>query len=376
MISWKVRLFKGPSQIKRLNKHLFSAKFILVLCAGIFLFNTAQGRSVDTAYVFFKYVNNGYQKVDLKEYCDFYRMITSPDPGDDKYNIKDFYKNGKIKSTGKASAELVNKSGQLALDGDFTSYFENGNKQSVIHYQDGYEIGDEYRFYPDGKIYALFKNTLIHGYLSGKTKNWDCYDKKGSRICKAGNGEWVFYDNNFENISIEGPLKNEERNGEWHGTSTSPDTVTYTIKYKNDHFVSGTGFDKTGKAYPYTDEIDPAHYWSGPFNFLRSLQTHLDLPKDANGKKIPVDDVIISFVIEKDGSISNFETVTIVEPDVREAIGAALAKCKNWIPRKVFGIPKRAKVTFSMNYRTTTDSRSFIDQIYHGEMQIPDDKVQ
>ncbi|MBV8391028.1 MAG: hypothetical protein JO080_14580, partial [Mucilaginibacter sp.] len=118
----------------------------------------------DTAYIFYKYDKAGYYKVEKREQCDFFVMITSPDEGDSTYNIKEFYKSGYIKLTGKALPKIANSDGAIALEGDCINYFEKtGIRQSIVHYSNGYKEGNEFLFYPNGKIYALLKNPLMKG---------------------------------------------------------------------------------------------------------------------------------------------------------------------------------------------------------------------
>jgi antitoxin component YwqK of YwqJK toxin-antitoxin module len=354
-------------------------QFVVVLTSLTVNFAYAGSNRLDTAFLYYKYSNNynlfkvDFVKVNTREECDFFRMITSPDSADGRYNVKDFYKNGRIKFVGKASSKLINNSGIIALEGNCTNYLENGIKQSVVHYKDGYKEGDEYLFYPDGKVYALKKNPLMTGYHANP-KYWECYKENGEMTCKGGNGTWLDFDSDFKNIIISGPIKNGEQNGDWFGGCLlGADSITYTYHYKTGFLKSAEGHDKSGKSYPFNQDVEPAHYWSGPFQFLRTLQTHLDLPKDSNGIKISADDVFISFIIEKDGHTTHLETLAPVVPELRDAIEKALSKCKDWTPRKNYGIPVRAKMVFSLKYVTTTTTRAFQDEIYFEEKQVNDE---
>lgn len=96
------------------------------------------------------------------------------------------------------------------------------------------------------------------------------------------------------------------------------------------------------------------------------------LPRDSNGKKKSADDVFVAFTIEKDGHITHLETLTPVDPDLKNAIITAFAQCKDWTPRKNFGIPVRAKITLGLKYVTGFSDKMFIDEIFYGEDQIVD----
>lgn len=347
-------------------KHFFS---FLLLVTFVQIGKCSQ---IDTAYIFYKYDKVGYYKVEQREQCDFFVMITSPDEGDSTYKVKEFYRDGHIKLTGKALPKIANSDGLIALEGDCVNYFETGVRQSIVHYSNGYKEGNEYLFYPNGKKYALMKNPLMKG-IYGHSKSWECHNSNGEMICKDGNGKWVVYDPGFKNIILEGLIKNGERDGEWRGGLARSDSIKYTCVYKSGSLKSSVGYDKNGKAYPFKNDVEPAHYYSGPFYFLKSLKNNTILPKGSNGKKISADSVIISFVVEKDGQVSNFETLGEVTPDLKIAIKTALYKCKDWTPRKNFGVPVRAKVMFSMKYLSIHgNNNEIIDAINYSEKQIGD----
>lgn len=188
---------------------------ILVIVFNILFLNCVHAKShIDTAIIYYRYVRSGFIKVRTRDSCDFVRMIAHPDSGDTRYNVKEFYKDGKIKLIGKASPRLVTGGGQIALDSNCISYFQNGNRQSFTHYKDGYKDGNEYLFYPNGKIYALKRNFLINGFYQDKILNWECYDANGNIICREGNGKWLIYDKDFKNITVEGSVKDGLMEGE------------------------------------------------------------------------------------------------------------------------------------------------------------------
>jgi hypothetical protein len=356
--------------MKRSSK-LIRSIFILM---AVFSINTVYANSrADSAILYYKNAKNGFVKVDTREQCDFYRIITSPVPPDTHYSVKDFYSTGELKLTGMVSERLFTGGGELALDGDCTTYFKAGGKQSIVQYKEGYKNGKESLFYPNGKLYAIIKYIPITGYSYAKGISWDCYDLNGTMICKEGNGNWLIYNNDFKSLIIEGPMKKGEKNGDWRGECLlGADSIKYIYHFKDGLFKSGESYDKAGKSYQFTQDVQPAYYWSGPFQFLRTLQGHMDLPKDSNGKKISADDVVISFIVEKDGHTTHLETLAPVIPALRESIEKALSKCKDWTPRKNYGIPVRAQIVLSLKYVTTTTTRAFQDEIFYQEKQVND----
>jgi antitoxin component YwqK of YwqJK toxin-antitoxin module len=360
------------SKAAQIKKAPILFKYFLALFGCIIFANAAKCATADTAVFFYKYDLTGYHKVETKEFCDFFRVITSAEEGDNTYSIKEYYQDGHIKFVGKAPEKLLNNSGFISLEGECIGFFESGKRQSITHYQDGYIDGDEYLFYPTGKIYQLRKNPFMGGHRYSNTKYWECYDTDGKMLCKDGDGQWIDYDRGFNTIVLQGTVRNGEKDGEWHGRLLIPDSIKFTKVYKNGLIKSTVGYDKNGRAYPCEDDIELASYWSGPFNFLRAVQTNLVLPRDLKGKKMLADSVRISFIVEKDGHLTHFGTLQEVDPYLKLAIKTALYKCRDWTPRKNYGVPVRAKIWFSMYYKTYTTDRWFVDEIHHDEQQISD----
>jgi antitoxin component YwqK of YwqJK toxin-antitoxin module len=343
-------------------------KYILFISINVFLINTANCERRDTAIFYLKNDFKGYHKVSTLDSADFFRMILPADSGDDRFNIREYYKNGKIKFVGKADSRLKNHylPGEFLLSDDCINYFPNSKKQRIAHYYGGYKDGPEYLFYPTGAIFCTIKHTLSHATFNDKVQYWECYDSKGAMICKEGNGEWIIYDNAFKNIIKHGPIRNGYMEGDWHGRSLDADSIKYTFKFNKGVFVSGIGYDKAGAAYPFLKESEWANYRGGPLTFVEVFRSHLTLPKGPDGKKMSADTVHISFTIEKDGHVSNFKTLGEVNPDLNNALAEALAKCHDWTPSRLYGIPLRTEIVLPLDFTHgySSDSRSYHKEFF------------
>ncbi len=350
--------------------HKLTCIFFVVFNALLLQIAQAKSEIIDTAVLFYKNASKGYIKVSTKDSCDFIRVIFPNDSSGKGFIIHDYYKSGKIKLSGKTTPRYVTGTGAIAFDGDCINYFENGVRQSVGHYDDGLKKGNEYFFYPNGKLYAVLKNAPVDQDYSSSI-NWECYDTTGTKICSEGKGEWITYNKDFKNVSLEGPVKKGLMDGEWHGsTILYSDTIRYIYQYKNGVFQFASATDKTGREYSFSSEIAPAYYSSGPFNFLKEIQSNLKLPKDAQGNKVSVDNVFVAFIVEKDGRISNLETLTAVDAELKNAIVTAFSKCGVWTPRKNYGIPVRAKITVSLKYAIKASGNIYHGEIFYNEQQI------
>jgi len=116
-----------------------------------FLFQVANAQR-DTVIVYFK---DSGKIVDSKDSADYTRMVLPPDSNVDKnlYRMYEFYPNGKYKTL----ATSVTGPRNLTFDGTYISYFPNGHRKLVVQYKNGIVISDVTNYYPNGKIYNIFK---------------------------------------------------------------------------------------------------------------------------------------------------------------------------------------------------------------------------
>ena len=326
-------------------------KSLLFIIASVFLITTVKGQSRDTAIYYYKYDLQGSHEVSGINFADYFRMILPPDSGDNLKNIKEYYKNGKIKLVGKFDPQLNLGllPNSIRFSGDYISFYSNGKKQSVAHYTSGNKDGNEYLFYPNGSVYCCIKHVIEHGTFNTFT-DWECYDSDGTMICKDGNGQWILYDKTFKNILASGPIKNGFKEGEWHGRTGDADSIKYLYTYHKGVIVSSIGYDETGYAYPFKREAEMASYKGGPITFIEVFKSHLSLPRGPDGKKMLADTVHISFTIEKDGRITDFKALGNVNLDLENALSVALIKCRDWTPSTYYGIPLRTEVVIPLDF--------------------------
>jgi antitoxin component YwqK of YwqJK toxin-antitoxin module len=347
-------------------------KSFLLIFIGAFVINTTKGQGQDTLISYFKYDLNGYYGVSNINEADFYRMILPPDPGDSLKNIKEYYRNGKIKLVGKFDPKLNEdiQIGFVFFSGDCICFYPNGKKQSITQYTRGQKDGNEYLFYPNGTTYCYKKNIAHNGYYS--TKNWECHDINGTMMCSEGNGQWIEYDRDLKNVFNTGPVKNGHKEGEWHCRSEDADSIKYICRFNKGVAVSGVGFDKNGVAYPFTKQAEMANYRNSVVTFIEVFRSHLKLPKDLDGKKMSVDTVHICFVIEKDGKVSGFKTLGNVNTELGGALAEAFAKCGDWMPSRVYGIPLRTEVIFPVKlisgFKEASWTKDYHNQYYQKEV--------
>jgi antitoxin component YwqK of YwqJK toxin-antitoxin module len=340
-------------------------KATLVTVFVIFCINSSYSRNKDTSIFYYRYLIPRYEyagshQVKTIDSADYFRIILPPDSGEELYNVKEFYKNGGIKFIGKASGNWDFKSNirllqdQIPLQGQSISFFPGGKKRTIANYNNGFKDGIAYDYYPDGKLYCRTKNMHpVAIYKRGVNENrllLDCYDLNGNMTAKDGNGHWANYDTEFKNIIIQGPVKDGYVDGEWLGGTMDSDSIKLVYLYKKGDLIKAVSYDKTGKEYTFTTASVPATYKNSNVLFINILRDHVVLPKDNLGKKIR-DTVSVSFVVEKDSHLSNFEIVGKPNPALGDAVLNVVKQSRDWQSRKYYGTPLRSKITISLDMR-------------------------
>jgi hypothetical protein len=259
------------------------------------------------------------------------------------------------------------KNGRFILTGDCITYYENGRRESISQYKEGYKDGLEYLYYDYGALHCVMKHIFGSSIAYDETLKWDCYDAKGNMISKDGNGKWIIYDGS-KNVNLEGQVINGYMEGDWHGGEMHHDSIKYIYKYKKSVIISSTGYDKTGKPYPFNKEIELANYKGGLTAFIQIFRNKLNIPDGLDGKKMSIDTTHISFIVEKDGHIDDFETLGNVGQELSNALAKAISKCPDWAPSKYYGIPYRTKIMLPLKYlHGYADSKFYKEEVFFNE---------
>ena len=325
--------------------------------------NISFGQKRDTTILFFKAYYGRVISVSSIEEADYFRMVLPPDSGDDRHNIQEYYRSGKIKFIGKEyyTADTFDPLKiNILFDGDCISYFENGKRSNISHFKNGNKIDLEYSFYPSGRVYCCLKHNSLNTPVFDNQLSWECYDLSGKLTCENGNGKWLVYDNNYQNLELTGQVLNGLREGIWRGSITIPDSISYQYQFKNGRILSSMGYDKRSVPHPFKIAREPATYRTGQINFIDILQSRIKIPRDIEGRKMTLDTARLSFVVEKDGHIDEFDMPGEVNSLIKDAVFDGLKQCDHWTPYKLYGIPFRTKITIPIKEIT-----GYSDERYH-----------
>lgn len=272
-------------------------KSIFLLTISIFFCSEAFAQKRDTSVY---YLKNSGKEVSSKDSADFFLVILPPDTDVDKnlFIVKEFYPSGKLRLLSCSKSSNLKK---IEFQGPCVSFYSNGHKMLISNYEKGRVIGDEIEYYPNGKLYNIKSYTE-----DGKEFLKQCNDSTGNVLSENGNGKWInFYNESFKAFS-EGHVNNGVEEGEWRGKWN--DSINSILVYKTGKLISAKDFDMSGKDITKNTIQGEPEFPGGSDNMFKFINTNMKYPKTAR-KNGTQGEVIIGFVVEADGTLTNFKVI-------------------------------------------------------------------
>ena len=289
-----------------------------------------------------KYVVSSYgsyeARVDSRDSADFFRLIFPRDSSDNLFPVNDFYKNGKPKMVGKS----IDREPRVRLQGVNVEFFPNGEKKSERNFKDNRLVGNVTQYFPNGKLYLIGKYDDNSRLIIKESR-----DSTGELLITHGNGRYIEYSSNFENVLSEGSVLNGLKEGEWKGQPN--DSVKYVCTYNKGIIKKGLSHTKSGQEYSFSElEVDPM-FKGGIKAFHKFLRQNVHYP--AIAKENDVQGIVyISFVVEKDGSLTNIRVVRNIGSGCDEEAVRAIELSSPWMPGTLYGIPIHILYTMPISF--------------------------
>lgn len=315
----------------------------LLLILGLFVAETlsAQMKSYnpkkDTIVYYLKYPNNVvYKKGD----ADYFRIILPPDPNSKTklFGVNEFYPDGQIKLLGFS----VNSDLYLSFQGTCTEYFANGHVKKITNYDKGTPTDTLITYYPNGKLYFKEKYKKKGDLILN-----ECADSTGKILANNGNGYWVKYGRDFKLITGEGKVMDGLPEGEWHGIVN--DSVKYSCVYSKGVVISGQDPEQLSDTKIFTAVKTEPRFKGGIESFNDFLLGNIHYPDNAKKNNIQ-GKVFVTFVVEKNGTLSNLRIATGIDKDLDAEALRVLKLSPPWIPGSQNGKPLRVQYTVPINF--------------------------
>jgi len=304
---------------------------------------TAVAQKRDTAVYFVK--NSGMLTAN-KDSADYFLLVLPPDTSlnKDLFVVKGYYPNGKIKLITSSLNDRV----PLKFQGGYIGFFSNGHRMVIENFENGQVSGAVTAYYPNGRFHyekSFSTNARNQTEVSYKT----CNDSTGNVIAENGNGDWLEYNDDFTAVTTKGKIADGVEDGDW---DVALKQFSGEIRTYNKGKITGVQpcYIENGKFYLSVETVP--EFPGGLDAFGKFLAANIRYPYSARRDRVQ-GRVIVSFVIEKDG--------TITDPKVARGIGGgcdeeALRVIKlmpKWVPGIQNGKPVRVAysvpIAFTIN---------------------------
>lgn len=318
-------------------------KTVLIFLFGLMIFQTVCAQKSDSTLLYVKYSGELLEKKDNADYFLLVMFPANSSSGIKINNVKEFYKDNKLKLTGKAIIYVNGTIISLNFVGQTKEYSSNGKLTVLTNYKNSFP-DNENLFYPNGQLYANEKYIVV----GNKYLLMECHDTTGKVLAHNGNGIWLKYDKDFKQVIEQGPVLDGLKDGVWHEMAN--DSVKYSTIYKKGDFVSSTDPNRANGDGPFMAvEVEPHYKYGGAAGFNAFLAKTIKFPATdrTNGTQ---GKVIVTFVVEKDGSLSDIKVLRSPSQTMADAAIEAVHQSPKWVPGIQNGRPVRVQYTISFAF--------------------------
>ncbi len=264
-----------------------------------------------------------------KENCRYIRIIEGYYSERKSYVYKDYYKSEKIKSVGTSIDKDF-----IKPEGQFISYYENGNKKSIVTFSHWKKVGKEFNWYENGNIKSEIE------YLENKKEDFvykfnNYWSPEKEQLIKDGNGEYVVIEKDYEE---RGSIKDGFEEGEFKGKDLR-NKSTFIENYKKGKLISGVTTDSLNIKHSYTQVEQPPGPKRGFHSFHGYVERTMDIPPQIRDKVHGK--IYITFTVDEEGNLVDPKVVKGLGYGLDESAIKVIKGVKKWNPAIIRGIPVR-----------------------------------
>jgi antitoxin component YwqK of YwqJK toxin-antitoxin module len=280
----------------------------------------------------------------------YYRIVKEFRPNLPQYLATQYYKTGEKESEGISTSQDV-----LKEYGIYTSFYKNGNKKSIITFDDhSAKNGECMYWYENGDLrfegqYIKSVTKLTKGDKSDSTlsiKNYWNSDK--IQTVTDGFGDFTD-DGNFDNSDTHsvssGKVGNGLKNDVWTGSNTKLG-ITFTENYINGKIISAKSIDKNGSEFLYTEVEKRPEPIGGMKVFYSYIQRNFKIQDDIRGMTT----VTTQFTVNSIGKISDVRNIGGSGKKSNEEAIRIISEFRSFEPGKFRGIDVDGILTIPLTF--------------------------
>lgn len=286
-----------------------------------------------------RYFLDSLKNISTEHNSKYIRVVENYKNQEKLFLFTDYYRSGAINMKA-----ISTKKDKPNFQGPLIDYYENGNKKQESNYIDNNLNGKQLEWYDNGEMKSEKEITWDAENKNPVVKILQFWNKEKQQIVINGNGQYEDSDDFFYE---KGPIKLGKREGVWEGKNLKQN-YSFSEIYRDGEFISGISTDKENNKHPYKVLTEKATHKKGMEDFYRFIGKNYRIPskQDLKGK------VYITFIIDTDGSLSDFKILRDIGYGTGEEAIRVLKKAEKWIPGKMRGMP--AKVSYSLPITIST----------------------
>jgi antitoxin component YwqK of YwqJK toxin-antitoxin module len=280
-----------------------------------------------------------------------YKVIKDYKKTQKSYTISEYYLSGNLKSEG-----IYSDNNGKIKEGFFTDYYESGKVKSRTLYTENIAYGDFVSWHENGNK-KLEGEYIVDNYskpVRSDLKIKNTWDENNTPGVVNGNGNY------YEILPLEssrGEVKNGKKTDLWQGI-TKVGNLTFKETYQNGKLTEGISTDSLNNTYKYKKIEEKAQPKNGMPLFYKTFASKVSIPEvKEDVKEIKI---MLSFIIDKDGKISEIKTIKSYDAKTDETFVKTLSKSGDWFPAYHRGRVFKSQFTLPITI-----------QINQGETQLP-----
>ncbi|HKX86896.1 MAG TPA: TonB family protein [Flavobacterium sp.] len=291
----------------------------------------------------------------------FYRIIKDYKANQSAYQVTTYYKSGKIEeektiaykedhqgSTGSIKRFYENgKPKHLytpyglndSIQSSTINYYENGIKETELIATNKGRKATLYKYYPNGnkEEKIILDYDALPTLLQSRTMEY--WDQNGRQTVTNGNGDYV-YNNEYKTIT--GQIKNGVKINQWIAFDKKTGTTNTTNYNDSGYFVNGEIKLKNGEKTTYNELESAPKPKKGYQDFYQYISKNFNFSREAIKNKVN-GRIILEFVVEKDGKVSEVKLVRGLGYGLDEEAIRLITNYQEWYPGQQFGQSVRAR---------------------------------
>lgn len=302
----------------KFKKKLFINLFLLVLTNTIYSQDNNKKLFYTDAFFVTSNENN----------FEYIKEIEGYETNKETYPVKIYYKSGKIFLTG----NTLDKD-RLLLHGKCLYFYENGKKKKIANYENNKLIDKQFYYYENGLFKLESEIEVSKNKKEYSIKIHNFFDE--NNVQKVTNGEGEFVDQQSDNETSFGVIKNFVKEGIWKG-SILDKKVEFTEQYIKGKLTAGNSIDSLNNNYSYNIIRETAIPKKGINDFYNYVKNCGVIPKDIDGNV--KGKITIIFDVTQKGTLENVSAYSQDQFGVTENAVKLISMYGNWMPSKYRGM--------------------------------------